>query len=138
MKENKQIKELYGCNYIISDEELYPLQKWYNRLIDKTIAQIDVSDVSRMIRQKEFIDIAILKAIDFLKDNLFCGEMYEGEILEKLLEVNTCNLVAYSDDIKDILSEALDKSEKHEWLCKDEKEDFENVIRKFIDKTFQM
>ena len=31
----RKIKELYNCEYITSDKELYPLQKWYNKLIDK-------------------------------------------------------------------------------------------------------
>lgn len=134
MQEEKKIKELYGCNYIVSDEKLYPLQKWYNRLLDKTVSHIDVSDVSRMMRQKEFIDLAISKAINFLKGNVFSGDMYEGEILEKLLEVDNCNLVIYSNELKRILSSALEESEKHEWLCKEEKEDFEKVVRKLISK----
>ena len=36
---------------------MYPLQKWYNQLIDKNVSEIGVSDVLRMIRQNEFIDI---------------------------------------------------------------------------------
>ena len=36
----RKIKELYNCEYITSDKELYPLQKWYNKLIDKSIDEI--------------------------------------------------------------------------------------------------
>ena len=51
MENTRKIKDIYNCVTIISDEELYPLQKWYNQLIDKTISEITVADVLRMICQ---------------------------------------------------------------------------------------
>ncbi len=79
MEDTRKIKDIYDCVAIISDEELYPLQKWYNQLIDKTIPEITVADVLRMIRQKQFINLAMSKAIKYLKDNVFIGESYDGE-----------------------------------------------------------
>ena len=58
------------------------MQKWYNQLIEKTIAEITVEDVLRMIRQKEFTNLAVSKAINFLKEDVFV-ELYEGEPLKK-------------------------------------------------------
>lgn len=84
MGDEQKIKDIWGCSYIESGVELYPLQKWYNQLIDKKVSEIEVSDVLRMIRQNEFIDIAIQRAVKFLKENPFAGEMYEGELLEKM------------------------------------------------------
>lgn len=52
MEDKRKIKEIYNCMSIASNEELYPLQKWYNQLIEKTIVEITVADVLRMIRQK--------------------------------------------------------------------------------------
>lgn len=66
---------------------MYPLQKWHNQLIDKTINEITITDVLRMIRQKEFLDLAMDKAMEFLQDNVFAGETYEGELLEKISEM---------------------------------------------------
>ena len=43
MDDTRKIKEIYDCVAIISDEELYPLQKWYNQLIDKTPSTITIS-----------------------------------------------------------------------------------------------
>lgn len=131
MNVEKTLKDLYDCDYIVSDEELYPLQKWYNRLLNKTITEIDVCDVSRMIRQKEFMDIAIAKATNLLKDNLFSGELYEGEILEKLFDLDIASLEPYCAELKVILSHALDESRKHEWLCQEEQDDFEKTIKDF-------
>lgn len=45
MYDERKIKDIYKCKSIEAVGEIYPLQKWYNQLIDKTIAQIDVSDV---------------------------------------------------------------------------------------------
>lgn len=128
MEEEKKIKEIYGCNYIETDEELYPLQNWYNQLLDKRVSEIDVPDVLRMIRQHEFIDIAVIKAIDYLKENPFVGDMYEGEMLYKLSKIDSNHLKSYSDEIKVILSNALIESKRHEWLCEEEKEEFREII----------
>ncbi|NBJ99785.1 hypothetical protein D5282_21445 [bacterium 1xD8-48] len=78
MEDMRKIKDIYDCVDIISQEELYPLQKWYNQLIDKTTFEITVADVIRMIRQKQFISLAMSKAIKFLQDDVFIGEAYDG------------------------------------------------------------
>ena len=86
LNKEKKLKELYDCQYIISDEDLYPLQKWYNKLIDKSINEINIADVLRMLRQKVFIKLAMSKAIELLRENIFVGELYDGELLKKLSE----------------------------------------------------
>ena len=45
MEDKRKIKEIYNCISITSNEELYPLQKWYNQLIEKTIAEIENIDL---------------------------------------------------------------------------------------------
>ncbi len=97
MEDIRKVKEIYDCVPIISDEELYPLQKWYNQLIDKTIHEITVADVLQMIRQKQFINLAMAKAIEFLKENVFVGELYDGEIFEKISELDSSFLVFYAE-----------------------------------------
>lgn len=59
MEDTRKIKEIYDCVAIISEKELYPLQKWYNQLIDKKPSEIIVADVLRMMRQKQFINLAM-------------------------------------------------------------------------------
>lgn len=134
MQDNRKIKDIYMCKYIKQDGEMYPLQKWYNQLIDKKISEVNVLDILRMIRQREFIDIAILRAVDYLKENPFIGDMYEGEVLEKLSSIEVNSLTGYLDEIKDILSIALIKNESYEWLNNEEKKEFAEIIRKFSEK----
>lgn len=85
--EDRKIKDIYVCDYIQESGELYPLQKWYNQVIDKNVFEISVADVLRMMRQNEFMELAISKAIFFLRDNPFEGEMYEGELINNFSEV---------------------------------------------------
>ena len=59
----RKIRELYNCTAVASDKSLYPLQVWYNRLIEKTVDELDASDVLKMLRQTLFVDLAMTTAI---------------------------------------------------------------------------
>lgn len=128
MEDTRKIKEIYDCVAIISDEELYPLQKWYNQLIDKIPSEISVADVLRMIRQKELINLAMSKAINFLQDDVFIGEAYDGEMLEKISEMDSSFLMSYADDLRNIIKNASEKSVIHEWLYDGEEDEFKNIV----------
>ena len=128
MEDKRKIKEIYNCISITSNEELYPLQKWYNQLIEKTIAEITVADVLRMVRQKEFTNLAMSKAISFLQEDVFAGESYEGELLEKVSEMDSSFLISYADDLKNIINNALVKTETRDWTYDVEEEEFKDMI----------
>ena len=128
MEDTRKIKDIYDCLAIISDEELYPLQKWYNQLVDKTLSEITVADVLRMIRQKQFINLAMSRAIKFLQDDVFIGESYDGEMLEKISEMDSSFLMSYTEDLKSITKNALEKSVIHEWSYDGEKDEFKETV----------
>lgn len=128
MEDKRKIREIYDCTSIVSNEELYPLQKWYNKLIEKTIEEIDVADVLRMIRQKQFLNLAISKAIFFLQKDVFIGELYEGEMFEKVSALENSFLKLYENDLICIIKNALIKSEKHDWSYDGEKEEFKGIV----------
>lgn len=130
----RKVREIYDCKYITSDEELYPLQKWYNQLIDKTIDKINVADVLRMLRQKVFLKLAMLKTIEFLKNNIFIGELYDGELLEKISESDIPLLVPYSNDLKIILKNAIEKGMLHEWSYDGEEKEFKKLVETVLVK----
>ncbi len=136
MEDMRKIKDIYDCVAIISQEELYPLQKWYNQLIDKTTFEITVADVIRMIRQKQFISLAMSKAIKFLQDDVFIGEAYDGEMLEKISEMDSSFLISYADDLKNIIQNALDKSVTHGWSYNEEDE-FKKIVNSITKKLAQ-
>ena len=137
MEDMGKKKDIYDCVDIISQEELYPLQKWYNQLIDKTTFEITVADVIRMIRQKQFISLAMSKAIKFLQDDVFIGEAYDGEMLEKISEMDSSLLISYADDLKNIVQNALDKSVTHEWSYNGEEDEFKKIVNSITKKLVQ-
>lgn len=126
MEEKRKIKEYYDCQY--DKEEAYPLQKWYNQLIDKTKNELTIADVLRMMRQELFVDLAMERAMVFLEDDIFTGEAYEGQLLEGLSRISTSYLTPYSDRLNALLKIALDKSELHEWSYEGEREEFEQIV----------
>lgn len=134
MEDTRKIKDIYDCVSIISDGELYPLQKWYNQLIDKTLSEITVADVLRMIRQKQFISLAMSKAIRFLQDDVFIGESYDGQMLEKISEMDSLFLTSYTKDLKNIIKNALEKSVIHEWSYDGEKDEFIKIVNDIAKK----
>lgn len=137
MEDTRKIKEIYDCVAIISEKELYPLQKWYNQLIDKKPSEIIVADVLRMIRQKQFINLAMSKAIKFLQDDVFTGETYDGEMLEKISEMDSSFLMSYADDLHNIIKNALDESVMHEWSYDGEEDEFQNIVSVIAKKLTQ-
>lgn len=139
LNKEKKLKELYDCQYIISDEDLYPLQKWYNKLIDKSINEINIADVLRMLRQKVFTKLAMLKAIEFLRKNIFVGELYDGELydgelLQKISELDTIFLASYASDLKSILKDYIEKCKLHTWAYEGEEEEFKDIVKSILVK----
>ncbi len=125
------IKEMYGCEYIHSEDELFPLQKWYNNVIDKSVEELSIADVLRMIRQDEFIDIAIPKAIDFLMQNPFAGELCEGELFRKIAHFSDALICKYYGALQQIVSDGLAKNEEHDWMTEEERIEFRELLNVF-------
>ena len=125
------IKEIYGCKYINSKDELFPLQKWYNMLIDKNVEELSIADVLRMIRQNEFVEIAISKSIDILMQNTLAGELYEGELLEHISHICDKMIDKYSNALKQIVSNGWVQIEEYDWITENEREEFKKLLINF-------
>lgn len=59
-----------------------PLDKWFISLVNKQIEELSVLDISRMLRQEIFPDIAMPVTFERLMENPYEGEMYDGQLLE--------------------------------------------------------
>lgn len=134
LKEKKTLKELYQLEYDVSEGELYSLQEWYNELIDKTVDDLTIFDALRMLRQNVCMDVAMLKTIEFLLQDVFAGEVYDGQVLETLLRVEVAVLMSYADILQRIVAEAQARSEEHEWSYEGEKEEFLEVLAQLRNK----
>ena len=84
---NKTIGHIYKCKPIKNAQ--YPLQIWYNNLLKKTEDELTTFDVIRMLRQKKFVDLAVKKTLEFLINNPFVGDCFTGELLEKLIDIDS-------------------------------------------------
>ena len=111
-----------------SFEKNFAFETLIHQRAEKTIAEITVADVLRMVRQKEFTNLAMSKAISFLQEDVFAGESYEGELLEKVSEMDSSFLISYADDLKNIINNALVKSETRDWTYDGEEEEFKDMI----------
>ncbi|MDE7224205.1 MAG: hypothetical protein K2O34_10545 [Acetatifactor sp.] len=123
-----KIKDLYGCEYEASEEELYPLQKWYNQLIDKAPQEVTVGDTARMLRQKLFPELAMTKAIELLRKDLFDGELYEWELLAAIADTESHLLAAHAQELKEVLRDASEQIAAHEWMFDGEADEFREIV----------
>ncbi len=84
MNKVNSLKNLYGLEYHKGDFQS-GLTNWYNKLVDKTIEDLNVVDVAKMIRQNILKDVAINRAIELFLSEPFDGEMQDGDLLELLV-----------------------------------------------------
>ena len=71
-------------------------------MIDKTVSELNELDVVRMMRQGEFVELAIKRALDFLRENPFSGELAEGEFFCKMSKLDNVYLLPYKKELKEI------------------------------------
>ncbi|MCX4378487.1 MAG: contact-dependent growth inhibition system immunity protein [Lachnospiraceae bacterium] len=133
----KKIKDLYNISFNlddISNEDRCQMHDWYNTLINKTYDQINLFDVTRMLIQKVFMELAVPKSIKFIDYNPFCGQRYEGELMELLSKLNLDYFDHYRDDMLKILSKALFENKTYKWICEEEREEFSKLLNSFLIK----
>lgn len=132
-----KIKDIYNITFELSDipeENKCGMNEWYYKVINKSYEQLDLFDITRMIIQKIFLELAINKAKIFIEDNPFCGERYEGELLELLFKIDYMYLKEHGDFFSKILKKAFEENKTYEWLCEEEREEFNSLINQFMDK----
>jgi hypothetical protein len=134
---SRKLKDIFHCKKILG-ESLYPLQIWYNNLIEKTVDEITIFDILRMLRQKVFIELAMNKALEYLRQDVFIGEQYDGQMIEEMSKLNTDFLKSYKEDLIIILNGALEKSKLHEWSYNGEKEEFDSIVNELMNRLLHI
>lgn len=131
---NKPIKEIYALNQNIQTEASeYPLDQWYNRLIDKTIDEIELEDVSRMLAQNIFMDLGIKKALEILKDDPLAGEMYDGHLLKILYSIEL-NQFEDLSQLASLLQDINRNLSNIEWADEEDQEEYTELLTNFMKK----
>lgn len=114
-----------------------PLGKWFVTLLDKTIDELNINDIYRMLRQDILIEVAVNKSVEFLKENPFAGEMYDGQLLEVLYSVDTNRYKAEIEEVKAILiaiSSNRTAISTFEWIDDENCKEYLEVLEKFLVK----
>ena len=135
MDKNKTIKEIYNIHFElenVAEKDRCSMNEWYSNLINKTYNQLDLFDVTRMIIQKLFLEMAIAKAVTYIEINPFCGQRYEGELIELLSMLDVSNLYDYKNRIMRVLISTLDKNKNYNWLCEEDRSEFNEILNNFL------
>lgn len=119
---NNSLKKLYSLEYCETETKTN-LTNWFNKLILKSENELDVFDVSRMIRQNILREIAINRAIELFIIDPYDGEMVEGDLIALLV---SCGKEIYKSSKACLLPPLLLKLEKelseYDWI------DYESML----------
>lgn len=112
----------------------YALDEWYNTLINKDITELDISDLCRMIKQNIFIELAIDKAIEFLKLNPLEGDVYDGQLLEVLFSVDMEKITEQKEPFKEVLMDVKENIEMDNFMSDEDFYEYKDLVEKFLTK----
>jgi hypothetical protein len=110
------------------------LDKWFIALLNKTIGEINVNDIYRMLRQDILIEVAVNKSVEILKENPLEGEMYDGQLLELLYSVDVNKYKEDIDEVKGILIKIKSNISSFEWMCDEDSKEYLDVLEKYLKK----
>ena len=112
---SRTLKEIYEYDLIEDDGIDYTVDEWFNTIMAKTKDQLTVSDVSRMLRQKICSRVAIKRAIEFLNEDPFIGEMFEGQLMFNLYAGKEKYLKLFYPQMGPMLENAGLMAKSHHW-----------------------
>ena len=129
--DGKTLKEIYEYDLVPDDDHQFSLDQWFNSIMAKTVDELTIADVCRMLRQKICSAVAIGKAIDLLNKDPFIGDLYEGQLMMTLYNAKEKYLCKRYDDIEQLLDKAALMSKTHDWNSEYEKFDYLHTLESF-------
>ncbi|EOW3721472.1 contact-dependent growth inhibition system immunity protein [Listeria monocytogenes] len=131
---DRKIKDIYHIDDSFSSDN-EKNNKWLKSLLNKTKDEITEKDVYTMLLQQELEDLAIEKAIEFIKIDPLTGEMWDGQFLEQLAGISADKLVAYKEELQKLIPYIDIQIKEPLWDFEFEREDFISRYMKFKDKV---
>ncbi|EGK1784892.1 hypothetical protein IOO79_002452 [Listeria monocytogenes] len=131
---DQKIKDIYHIDDSFSSDN-EKNNKWLKSLLNKTKDEITEKDVYTMLLQQELEDLAIEKAIEFIKIDPLTGEMWDGQFLEQLAGISADKLVAYKEELQKLIPYIDIQIKEPLWDFEFEREDFISRYMKFKDKV---
>jgi len=121
----EKIKDIYDCIPLEGDDVLV---EWYNKVIEKKVDELSVSDVARCIRQNLFIETTYEALLAYLLHNPYEGDLYEGELMEKASKVDKSIILKHKKTILEVIDSAEAFSKDNEWLIDEDRIEFDEAI----------
>lgn len=112
------------------------LDEWYNSMILKKASELNILDISRMLRQDIYADIALPQILKVLYVDPLEGEMYEGQLLELMI-----NYIKSHSEFKDEinyyqLKQTINKEIANiEWDFEEDKKTYCDLVEE-LDRLF--
>ena len=127
----EKIKDIYDCTPLPGED---PLVIWYNHVINKTVAELTVADVARCIRQELFVEKAYEVLLAYLLHNPYEGDVYEGELMDKAVEVDDELIIKHKTTIIEIIDKAESFISRYEWICEEDKTEYMEAVNRLYRK----
>jgi hypothetical protein len=127
------------CNKYEDDfTPIYGLDVWFHSLLNKRTGDLNVNDICKMIRQDILLEeIALDKAIEFLRRDPLAGNMFDGEILEMINRVPFEKYFCKKESIKDlknILVQIKENLAGYDWISEDDMKRYSSTVNNMLCK----
>lgn len=114
-----------------------PLDQWFYGMIQKKESELTLLDLSRLLRQEIYLDIAIPLACKKILENPFCGEMYEGQLVELLIRTLENNSEKKENGFYRLFAQDIaQKIDTHEWGSDEEKNEYKRLTEE-LERLFE-
>ncbi|WP_276979351.1 contact-dependent growth inhibition system immunity protein [Johnsonella ignava] len=142
-KTRLKIKDIYNIRYDPAsfseyDRQTSPMPEWYEKVIYKTIEELTVFDIWRMFMQERFVDTAVKRAIVYLKEDPFCSEIIDGDIMKFVSEVNIEFVKDFKEELLGIIANARKLKDEYDWMTEDDEIRYIAAIDKFEKKLLDL
>ena len=112
----------------------YGLEVWHRSVLNKKISELNLRDISTMLRQDLYADIATPIAWSILLRSPFEGEMWDGQLLKLVVEYLSKHKTAIRDiEITEFLEKLGTRIEEHEWDNENGPSDYKQTVNRLVD-----
>lgn len=133
--DNLLIKDKYNLKEETKNLE-YSLPLWYNELINKTVDEINLLDINRMIRQNILVEVALKRAVEEMLKDPFVGEQLEGDVLEHVLKLDDDLLKKYTKEFHQIILKAYAFIDSYKlWMLPEMKDEYLDNLKLLEEKV---
>lgn len=123
----EKLKEIYGCTKLTGSDSLV---NWYNQVIEKPIDELTIADVARCIRQNLFGEAAYEMLLVYLLHDPYAGDVYAGELMEKVSEADPKFITKHRNTISEIIEQANRFIKNHTWEFDEDRAEYEAAVEK--------